>query len=151
MGDESLAQIGEGYIQSQQEKASTAETLAADEKKNDEFDVKPLGGLVCKVMNIIFSRVGWEKLEAEEEQSLSDGFIEVVRKRMPAVATWGSEISFGIVMAVIILTRISIPGKVEEYEEEYESENKGVAGSSNPGSPGRGKNLFPYKAVKKFE
>ena len=161
MNSENLAQIGEGYIQAQQaqqaqgepeEKSSAAKVSTGDKEGGDEFDVKVLGDLVCEVMDIIFSRISWERLSAEEKQLVSGSFVSVIKKRVPKVVGWGSEVSFGIVMAMIILTRISIPGEVEEYrEEKNKNGNKGVADSSNLGSPGRGKNLFPRKSVKKVE
>ena len=151
MDSENLAQIGEAYIQSQQEKIPVAEAPTTDEKRGDELDIKALGNLLCKTMNIIFSRVGWEKLKTEEEQSLSDNFIGVIRKRMPTVAIWGSEISFGVIMAVIVLTRIGSLNEVKEYKKGYENENKGISDNSNFRTPRRGKNLFSQRTVKKFK
>ena len=163
INDENLAQIGESYIQAQQaqtqqaqekqkEKISIVETQATEKKDEDEFDVKALGNLVCKVMDITFSRIGWEKLNIEEKQALSDSFIGVIRKRIPRVIRWGNEINFGIVIAVIILSRIDISDRIGEYkEEENKDESKKISNSFNSGASGRGKNLFPRRTIKKFK
>lgn len=145
MNDESLAQIGEDYAQAQEEKKS-----AAPEEKNsaamngDEFDIRVLGDLVCEVTDVVFSRIGWKELSAEERQLLSSSCISLIKKRIPKVVGWGSEVSFGIIVATIILTRVGIPDRGEE-------DGKGVTDSPNLGTQGRGKDIFPRRPATKIE
>ena len=154
MDNESLAQIGESYIQAQQEqerkreeqqqKQEWEQQQQEQESCEDEFDVKILGNVVCQVTDIIFSRMGWEKLRAEEKQLLGDSFVGVVRKRVPGIISWSNEVNLGIAIAMIIITRISTKNKIEKYEEGYKDEGEGrSSNSSNLRAQGRGKKLFP--------
>lgn len=154
MNDESLAQIGESYIQAQQQqekqkKSSVTEAEEQITEEKDEFNIKILGDLICKVMDIVFSRINWEKLNIEEKQAISNSFVGVIRKRVPRVVKWGAEIDFGITMAIIILSRINILR--EHKEEKSKNENKGISNNFNFRTQGRGKNLFPRRVIKKLK
>lgn len=152
MEDENLAQIGESYIQAMQREQILQEQEQKEQQKKqeqqqegeDEFDVKILGNLICQGTDIIFSRIGWEKLRVEEKQLLGDSFVRVVRKRVPGAIKWSDEINLGIAIVMIIITRVGSKSKVEEYKKEYKNEKgKGSSNSSDIRPPRRGKNLFP--------
>ena len=146
MENENLAQIGESYIQAvqkeEQEQRQKEQQQQERLQQQEQAEMKILGDLLCRVVDIIFARKGWEKLRIEEKQLLGDSFVGVMRKRAPGVIKWSDEIKLGVAIAMIIATRIGV-NEVKKCEKEYENEEKkGSSNSSDIGPPRRGKNLF---------